>query len=133
MLLEKVKDEKVQRSILAGLTGIIGSHSAFSRTLSQVYLSRNADKLSATHKELLEPFFKYIREDKSAFIIAKKVIGQLEDMMKVMNSTISGWKIYRNICGHDHDVADQRLRRIPQRKLCRADSHGYQQRHHDTR
>eukprot|EP01022_Parablepharisma_sp_SALTPOND_P003653 TRINITY_DN1149_c0_g1_i1.p1 TRINITY_DN1149_c0_g1~~TRINITY_DN1149_c0_g1_i1.p1 ORF type:complete len:1845 (+),score=209.38 TRINITY_DN1149_c0_g1_i1:7722-13256(+) len=87
IIMDRVKDDKLKVEVLKNLIGYVGSHSAFSRTLAQVYIVKYADKLSENDKGLLNPYFNYVKGDKSSSKMAEKVTKLLTEMNQMIDKT----------------------------------------------
>lgn len=64
----------------------IGSHSAFSRTLAQIYICKHSKSFNETEYNLLSPYFKYAQDEKNAIKIAEKVNKQIDDTNEAIRS-----------------------------------------------
>jgi len=87
LMLDRINDEKIKIQIVRTLMSYIGSHSAYSRSISQIYVTKYANILPESDQNLLSVFFRYVKEDKTASRINEKVLNQLEGMNKMINKT----------------------------------------------
>jgi len=88
-IMDRIKDEKIQTELLKNLISYIGTHSGFTRSLTQIYLEKYSSMICEENKKLLDPYFDCLKEDKTAIKFADKVMDHINGLGYIIDNTSS--------------------------------------------